>query len=364
MDERQSDLKDALHGPAAGPAEGIGPHPGWKRLLAYREGTVEAAEREAVQEHLSLCRRCTGLLRELVDFEADATAGAAVPSAEREQAWNALLERLPAASTRSAESASRAPAAGRANREPLAPRQPQNFAPWLGYAAAIALLLVTVGLAAWTATRVRQERRHVADLEQRLVERQQGLLALEQSLDEARRQLEAANEQLRLLELEAADRAPERGNELAARVAELSAEVERLRRQRGPATDDRPRLAAHQVEVSVAPRFALREPGRPAIPFLNPDASNAVRLPAVAEPLTLLLDLSSSPTFAEYRLELLDASGNIAWTARRPAGSLLGDAGTTLSLRGLTPGSYSLRIEGARPDGTSLLADYALEIKP
>ena len=51
------------------------------------------------------------------------------------------------------------------------------------------------------------------------------------------------------------------------------------------------------------------------------------------------------------------------WAGRRPGKSLLGDAGTTLSVSSLAPGSYRLRIEGLNPDSTELLGEYLLEVK-
>jgi anti-sigma factor RsiW len=69
VNEKRIDLKAALREIAGEESGGAGPHVGSKRLIAYREGTLPPAEREAVQEHLSLCKRCTGLLLELRDFE-------------------------------------------------------------------------------------------------------------------------------------------------------------------------------------------------------------------------------------------------------------------------------------------------------
>jgi anti-sigma factor RsiW len=48
--------------------EDPGLHIGLKRLIAYCQGRLPAAQCEAVQEHLSLCPRCTGLLLELRGF--------------------------------------------------------------------------------------------------------------------------------------------------------------------------------------------------------------------------------------------------------------------------------------------------------
>ena len=48
-----------------------GQHVELERLTAYYEGRITAAEREELQEHLSLCVRCSTLLRELHEFASD-----------------------------------------------------------------------------------------------------------------------------------------------------------------------------------------------------------------------------------------------------------------------------------------------------
>jgi hypothetical protein len=53
----------------------------------------------------------------------------------------------------------------------------------------------------------------------------------------------------------------------------------------------------------------------------------------------------------------------VLWSGRRPGRSLLGDAGTSVSMNGLVPGVYRLRIEGLRPDRTELLAEYLLRVE-
>jgi hypothetical protein len=59
----------------------------------------------------------------------------------------------------------------------------------------------------------------------------------------------------------------------------------------------------------------------------------------------------------------VDQDGKVLWAGRRPGRSLLGDAGTALSVSGLGPGPYRLRIEGLGPDRTELLGEYLLDVK-
>jgi hypothetical protein len=68
--------------------------------------------------------------------------------------------------------------------------------------------------------------------------------------------------------------------------------------------------------------------------------------------------------YGEYRLELMDRDGELLWAGRRPGKALLGDAGTSVSVGGLGPGRYRLRIEGLHPDRGELLAEYILEVEP
>lgn len=307
------------------------PHLGTKRLIAYRQGKGTAAERDAVQEHLSLCPRCTGLLRELKDFEAAAESGAMAPEPLRQEAWAALVERLPAKS----------PAL-----RPVTPF-PRSRARSVFRAATIAvaaLLLAVAGLALL----VRMDRQRLTGLERRLAAREETLSGLKLSLADAVRQLDAAHGRIRSLETESTSRA---------------AELERLRRSppsAPPAHGDR--LAAANLEVSLAPRFVLRGEESPEGEFLRSgDKANRVKIEDGA--FTVGLDLPDSPAFPEVRLELTDRSGKVVWSGRRPGGALLGDDGTSLTIHGLKPGRYRLRVEGLQPASTRFLAEYLLDVE-
>lgn len=298
----------------------MGPHIATKRLIAYRQGTLPEEERDAVQEHLSLCGRCTGLLRELRDFETGAAE--AGPESQKQEAWEALVRRLP-------PKAPAVPSATKARRSYLVP------------AMAAALLLAVVGLSLWTMATVQEEKRRLAILEQQLEEREAALAAAQRSLAETERQLQEAR------------RNSGRVEELEARIAELTASLEALRRE----TPDR--IADSKVELSVAPRFVLR--GQEAPEFLR--GQGAVNPVRQADRVTLAFSLAEHPLFSEYRLELVNGNGKVLWTGRRPAGALLGDAGTSVSIQGLGPGRYRLRVEGMRPDRGERLAEYLLAVQ-
>jgi anti-sigma factor RsiW len=298
-----------------------GPHVGTKRLIAYRQGTLSEAEQEAVQEHLSLCPRCAGLLLELRDFEAAAVRDSG--PAPRE-AWESFVRRLPA---------------------PAPP--PPVRRPRFVYAVAAALLLAVLGLSLWAMVTVQRSRDRLTHLEQQLKQREEALAALRKSLGEAERQLDAARGQ-----------SSGRVAELEARVAALTSDLETLRAAQ-------PVIASREIEVSAAPRFALRGQEPADGGFLQGDG--AVN-PVVArkDGFTLALSLAGHPAYAEYRLALLDGQGKALWSGRRAGNALLGDAGTTLTENGLGPRRYRLRIEGLRPDRADhadRLAEYILAVR-
>jgi hypothetical protein len=344
VDEKRTDLKTALRELAAEESADLGPHVGMKRLIAYRQGTLPAAEREAVQEHLSLCKRCTGLLLELRDFEAAAAqADAAGPESLRNEAWESLVQRLPG------KASAVRPIAGADRRE--APRQ-QRLRYFVSGAAA-ALLLVVIGFF--------MAPKPAALLEERLNKREEELAAARRSLAEVERQLAAARGHIQDLE-NRSEQPAHRVAELETEVAELTSALEELRRTtRPPGGRDQIAVASRPIEVSVAPRFILRgQPPQGGV-LQGGGAVNSVQ--TKGKRFTAALSLADHPVHEQYRLELLDRAGEVLWTARRPGQSLLGDAGTTVSVQGLGPGLYRLRIEGVRANGSDLLAEYLLQVE-
>ncbi len=371
MTDKRHDLRAALRGLAAEESADAGEHIRLPRLIAYRDGSLPAAERETIQEHLSLCPRCTRLLLELRDFEADAAQGG-IAGAEplKRHAWEALSRRLPAAA--SGQSPVVRPIAGAGRRE-APPRRVARFA----YAAAAALLLLAVvGLGVWAASTAREERQRLARLEQMLEEREASLATVRSSLAATERQLASTRGRIERLEKEIAERAAERvaasreaarggAKEPTAQVAGTTPERQAGERE---APAPRPRadttVAAQDVEVTAGPRFSLRGREPVASGFLRGGgAVNPVSIPPQADRFTVAIDLADHPVYDEYRLELMAPNGVVLWSARRPASAVLGDAGTWLSVDGPAPGRYRLRVEGLRPDRTDFLAEYVLEVE-
>lgn len=363
MDNNRIGLRAALRELAAEESGAAGPHVGLKRLIAYREGTLPVGQRDALQEHLSLCKRCTELLRELRDFEAAAARGAAAaagPDALRQDAWESLSRSLPGKTSviRPISSATRRVE----TREQRFPR----FLPAL----AAALLLAIVGLSAWSVVTVRQGGQRVTRLEQRLEEREAAIADLRTSLADAERQLDAARGKIQGLETGPSVSAGPSDAEndpqvdaLTARVAELNAALEELRRTTPAPAESGVLVAAQQeIELSVSPRFALRGKENESGLLQSGGAVNPVPMPADEDRFSFALSLADHPAYGEYRFELLQ-DGEVLWGGRRPAGALLGDAGLRVSVRGLGPGLYRLRIEGVQPERTDLLGEYILKVE-
>lgn len=338
MDEKRTHLKAALRELTAEESADIGPHAGLKRLIAYRRRTLPPAEREALQEHLSLCPRCAGLLLELRDFEAASTRDEAPgPESLQQEAWESLVRHLPwkVSAIRSI--------AGDGRRDVPRPRRLRYFV----YGAAAALLLLAVGLAMMTSRRASVSPRDSAPRTAAVLERERDL---QKRLEEKEAELAAARKRIQGLE------------KLETRVAELTSTLAELRRSR-PAPERRDQIAdaSREIEVAVAPRFELRGQEAPGSGFLQGGgAVNPVRMEAGR--FTVALSLADHPVHGEYRLALVDRDGKTLWTGRRPSRSLLGDAGTTVSVSRLSPGLYRLRIEGLQQGSRELLAEYILEV--
>lgn len=137
MTEDDAIVKAAAVAEAEAARRGGQEHPDPDRLLAYQEGALPAADREAVQEHLAHCPPCARVVLdfrtfpevELIDPEL------ALEEDEVEASWERLREGLP-------------PAAPPAT-VPAARRRPLFATPQMGWALAAVLLVAAVGLAFW-----------------------------------------------------------------------------------------------------------------------------------------------------------------------------------------------------------------------
>ena len=123
-------------------------------------------------------------------------------------------------------------------------------------------------------------------------------------------------------------------------------------------------MASREIEISVAPRYVLRGHEAPSGAFLREGAVSSVRAESPDRRFAVALDLAGHPTYDEYRFELIDRDGEVLWSGRRPGASVLGDDGTSVSIRGLDPGPFRLRVMGLKVAGDKLLAEHLLRIEP
>jgi hypothetical protein len=193
------------------------------------------------------------------------------------------------------------------------------------------VLLAVLGLGVWATVTAQQRRHELAQLERRLAEREGALAAAHRSLANAERQLAAARGHIHDLEKE------QRASPIA--------------------------VASREIAVTVAPWFAVRGQENSGSGLLQGDAVNPVRIPARGKGFTVALSLADHPVYGEYRLELTDRNGEVLWAGRRPGRALLGDMGTSISVSGLGPGLYRLRIEGVQGKRSELLAEYRLAVE-
>jgi len=90
------DLRDTLRELAAAARLRQGPHPEPQALLAYKQGALQPAEEERMQDHLVACPQCPELLIGL-DRLANPAAGAPASAVEQAAAWRLVWTRLRAA---------------------------------------------------------------------------------------------------------------------------------------------------------------------------------------------------------------------------------------------------------------------------
>jgi hypothetical protein len=123
MNDEADDLSGSLRVLAseARRRQGRGAHPDVETLTAYHAGELPTAAVDEVQEHLAVCRHCTGLLLDLPAFlETPGAPALADEGGEPDAGWQALRERLPGP---------QAPAEQDGRRRQPAPARPPAWTP-------------------------------------------------------------------------------------------------------------------------------------------------------------------------------------------------------------------------------------------
>lgn len=141
MNDRDQELRQAVGGLAAAHRD-LGSHPEPDELAAYHDGELPPEREARVQDHLSACRECAGLLLDLEGLaDPDFGAGSGVSEVtEKEALWQRLQEEIQPAPHAAPVVPIRRPAIS-------SPRSPR----WL-QALAATFLMAAVGLSFWVAS--------------------------------------------------------------------------------------------------------------------------------------------------------------------------------------------------------------------
>jgi len=294
------------------------------QVISYCRGEMSKLEYEASQTHLERCEQCMALFRDARNFLEPADPDEErVSTAETNEAWLALAERLKLNAATQPSVEARIVAGGFQRR-----RAGNFFADsriTLGMAAG---LLISFALLGWFVVRYRQERQS----------RQQSQ-ELASQLENKQRELE---QRLSILERSSDDQLKrEREQRLAA-----EAERDQLQALLGSAHQDQPNIPVYQFRLSSE---------RGAEEDLRLNLASGVQL------VRLRLFKNKPYEFPEYAIELIDQRGKVVReiSRLRPA-SNDGALSVLLNSANLTTGNYKLRLFGGQ--SKQQLGDYALAV--
>lgn len=155
---------------------------------------------------------------------------------------------------------------------------------------------------------------------------------------------------------------PAGGSAGAGRVAELEAEMERLRRQEEQMRQQLDRIAASVPAVPAPQINSWIGDVMPTTDVVR-GRSEAREVPA-GNAATLMLGARHPETHQDHRIEIVDESGKVVWSAeglrRNPEGD---DFTLTLPPGMLKPGGYTVRVS-AQEDGRRVeLESYAVRVR-
>jgi hypothetical protein len=280
----------------------MGRHLDEEELVAYGRGQLEDVEAERLQSHLLRCDRCLTAFKDVVDFFGELREGEE-PVGEREirREWDVFRRRV------------HAPAVAR-----------KSFGLWIGPRAIFALaasVLVAVGLATFWGLRLRQ------DVQQ---------MARQWQAEHARR--EAAEQHARRLQQQ---------NDALARTYE--SELAELRSQLAELRQPQWNIPVYDIFS----REAFRRSG-------FPHQVNRITLPPTAGNFTVILTGTTSASYPEYEVEILDSGGRIHWRGTNLRRDLQGNFTLLLSRSFLGPGEYRVRLYGRRHGLSRYIAEYII----
>lgn len=318
-------------------------HPSPSVLFCYLDGEVTGGSSAEFQDHVVGCPSCLHRLREASDFRQAVAQGPKLEMEdERERAWTRLANRLDLG----------APAPSVAVAPPFhGPRQgmPTIFRArnlkWLRIAAAglFGVVLGWAGSLGW----LQDSPSPSPDIPE---ERQAKAALVQTQLHEAESRIQGQEDQIQELQ-----------ESLAATQADLSAaQLQNPARPRGtepPASlPASPQAVARDLPavatlLSARPAFTLRSRATRLFDLTSSGTIKIV-LPESGDGLVVRVDLRHFRPFPELLFALRDEEGRALDSRLEPGTGLHGDAGTLLTLGGLTPGNYSLEVTGlpAVPD--------------
>ncbi|MES1242577.1 MAG: zf-HC2 domain-containing protein [Acidobacteriota bacterium] len=147
------------------------------------------------------------------------------------------------------------------------------------------------------------------------------------------------------------------------KLAEMSAQVETLRRQTEEMRGQLTRIASagSAGDTGPAPRVNVEVVGlRPAADVIRGASGEATELPAGASAVAML-EPAHQETHKNHRIEVVDASGKVVWSGDELHRSEQGDF--TVLLPALKPGSYTIRLSATEGGKRVELESYAIRVR-
>ncbi len=293
-------------------------HPTEQDLFACSEGRLAAAERESIRTHLSECRACFRVYRDIVDFLDPIREGeSALGEIGVRRAWNTFQQRMQKEDL--SDFSRTQPEETQSPRQRLRVFWRSRFFPLTARPALalVATLLLTLGLTGGWALWLEREKQQLA---QRLAAANTQATA---RLEEERRQWQA----------QAQDLKKDYESQLAA-------------------------LKEPQVNTTVYdvfPEGIVQRSGGPVV--------NQILVPAGTREFTLVLNGEGVPRRSQYIIEILRQDGQVLWHGEGLERDRLGSFFVRINRSFLTDGTYRLKIYGATIDPSQMLAEYRLGIR-
>lgn len=317
MDSKPTQARDSIGLLAAEMEATLASHPSPEELVAYHQSQLDTGKREAVEEHVTICRECAALLLDLSTLMEDPSEQSAVEVEAVGQSSRGPSERPGRAFPAAPHAIQASRAAGGASRY------------WAALAAALFVLLIGAGL--WIATLLPNtaspRNGQASEAELRALRAQ--ITELERTVSQQTQRLEQAKR--------------------------LGEDLEQQRDQERDRVADLRELEAPQLS---APTIDLY----PAGYLRSGEAPKTLTLTDSQTRFVVTLTPSRLGAFDDYRLEIRDVGGQEVWadSGLQPTSSGLFEI--LLSRRWLTGEEYRLRLFGIEGANATALGEFTLRI--